>query len=222
MRAFLADLRSILGPGVLKRVGRKVWEDDCPGLVGQLAYFLLLSLFPGLIFLVSLAGLVMDDPESALGTLTARLGGLLPEDAVRLLADYIDRTLRGAGPGVLLLRILATLWSGWAASSTVEPESTVPTSCPTRRSTLRSPAQGADEAVQRFQPLDARQVTEQVFGRGTVQRPSQEVLELAPVFGVGQGALVVATRACDLLVVAFAGGRLDDHLGGRRVGMTVF
>ena len=119
MREFVADLRSILGPGVLRRVGRKVWEDDCPGLAGQLAYFLLLSLFPGLIFLVSLAGLVMDDPESALGTLTERLGGLLPEDAVRLLANYIDRTLRGAGPGVLLLGILATLWSGWAASSAV-------------------------------------------------------------------------------------------------------
>jgi membrane protein len=119
LREFLADLRSILGPGVLKRVGRKVWEDDCPGLAGQLAYFLLLSLFPFLMFLVSLAGLVMDDPESALGTLTERLGGVLPEDAVRLLADYIDRTLRGAGPGVLLFGILATLWSGWAACDAI-------------------------------------------------------------------------------------------------------
>ncbi len=119
MQEFVADLKSILGSGALKRVGRKVYEDDCLGLAGQLAYFLLLSLFPFLMFLVALAGLVMDDPESALGTLTERLGGLLPEDAVRLLADYIDRTLRGAGPGVLLFGILATLWSGLAASGAV-------------------------------------------------------------------------------------------------------
>ncbi len=101
---------------MLARVGRKVLDDDCPGLAGQLAYFTLFSLFPFLLFLVALTGLVIDDPESVLRTLTERMQGFLPEDALALLADYINRTLRGASSSVLFFGILVALWSGWAAA----------------------------------------------------------------------------------------------------------
>jgi uncharacterized BrkB/YihY/UPF0761 family membrane protein len=43
LREFFLDLRSVLGSRVLRRVSRKVLEDDCPGLAGQLAYFTLFS-----------------------------------------------------------------------------------------------------------------------------------------------------------------------------------
>ena len=94
-------------------------DDDCPGLAGQLAYFTLFSLFPFLLSLVALAGLAVDDPASLLKVLTERLQGLLPKDAVRLLDDYIDLTLRGAAPGVLLFSTLATFWSSWAAANAI-------------------------------------------------------------------------------------------------------
>jgi membrane protein len=100
-------------------VGRKVLDDDCPGLAGQLAYFTLFSLFPFLLFLVALTGLVIDNPESVLRTLTERMQGLLPRDTVGLLAEYIDRTLRDASASVLFFGILATLWSGWAAADAI-------------------------------------------------------------------------------------------------------
>ena len=116
MGEFFSDLRNIIGLRVLARVGRKVLDDDCPGLAGQLAYFTLFSLFPFLLFLVALTGLVIDDPESVLRTLTERMQGFLPEDALTLLADYIDRTLRGASSSVLFFGILVALWSGWAAA----------------------------------------------------------------------------------------------------------
>lgn len=119
MREFLADLRSVLGLGALRRVGYKAWDDDCPGLAGQLAYFLLLTLFPFLMLLVALAGLVVEDPELLLETLTERMGAFLPEDAVGLLVDYIDRTLRSKSPGVLLFAVLLVLGSGSAASQTI-------------------------------------------------------------------------------------------------------
>ena len=80
---FFSDLRSVLGLRALKRVGRKVLiDDDCLVLAGQLAYFILLSLFPFLMFLVSLTGILMDDPESALKALTEATEGVLPEDAL--------------------------------------------------------------------------------------------------------------------------------------------
>lgn len=74
-------------------------DDDCAGLAGQLAYFTLLSLFPLLMSLVAVAGLVMDDPESALRTLTESMQGVLPQEGMELLVDYIERTLRNATSG---------------------------------------------------------------------------------------------------------------------------
>jgi membrane protein len=116
---FFSDLKSILGFSTLKRVGRKLWDDDCLGLAGQLAYFILLSLFPFLMFLVAVASIVVNDPESALRILTERTEGFLPQDAVRLLIDYVDRTLRSAVSGVLLFGILAALTSGSAAAGAI-------------------------------------------------------------------------------------------------------
>ena len=82
---FLSDLRGIVGPGVLTRVLLKVRENDLLGLAGQLTYFFLLSFFPFLIFLVALAGLVLDNPESAVRRLISESAGFLPQEAVDLL-----------------------------------------------------------------------------------------------------------------------------------------
>jgi len=108
-----------VGPGVLKQVGRKVLDHDCLGLAGQLAYFTLFSLFPFLLALVALAGLLIDDPASLLKTVTERMQGLLPGEAVRLLEGYIDLTLRNADASVLVFGILATFWSSWAAADAI-------------------------------------------------------------------------------------------------------
>ena len=116
MKGFLSDLRDIVGPGAVARVLIKVRENDLLELADQLTYFFLLSLFPFLISLVALAGLVLNDPESAVRDLVSNSAGFLPQEAVELLVDYLDRTLRGAGPGVLLFGVLTTLWMGSAAS----------------------------------------------------------------------------------------------------------
>src|SRR4051794_32457635 len=102
LREFFSDLRSVLGPAVLRRVIRKVLDDDCPGLAGQLAYFTLFSLFLFLLPLVALGGLVIDDPAPLLKTLTERMQGFLPADAVGLLEGYADLTLRNSDPSVLV------------------------------------------------------------------------------------------------------------------------
>jgi len=116
---FLSDLRDIVGGRFLARVLIKVRENDLLGLAGQLTYFFLLSFFPFLIFLVALAGLVLDDPESAVRRLISESAGFLPREAVELLVVYLDRTLRGAGSGVLLFGIFTTLWLGSAASISI-------------------------------------------------------------------------------------------------------
>jgi membrane protein len=116
VKTFFSDLRDIVGPRVLAQVLLKMRENDLLGLAGQLTYFFLLSFFPFLIFLVALAGLVLNDPESAIRVLIGKSAGFLPREAVELLVGYLDRTLRGAGTGVLLIGIITTLWMGSAAS----------------------------------------------------------------------------------------------------------
>jgi membrane protein len=116
---FFSDLKDVLGPAALRRVGRKVWADDCLAVAAQLAYFALLSLFPLLMSIVAVAGLIVTDPESVLETLAERMGSVLPEDAVALLTDYVDRTLRGRSSAALFFAALLVLGSGSAASQAI-------------------------------------------------------------------------------------------------------
>jgi membrane protein len=119
LREFLADLRSILGLSLLRRVGRKALEDDCPAIAGQVAYFVLLFLFPFLMLLVAVAGLALNNPESVLETLAERMGGVVPEEAVGVLVDYVERTLRSRTSGVLIFAVPLALGSGSAASQAI-------------------------------------------------------------------------------------------------------
>ncbi len=109
----------MLGPGTIRQAVRRALEDDCPGLAAQLAYFVLLFLFPFLMLLVAAAGLAVSDPASILETLTERVGGILPEEAIRLLGDYVDRTLRSRASSVLFFAVLLALGSGSAASKAI-------------------------------------------------------------------------------------------------------
>jgi membrane protein len=70
-------------------------------------------------FLVSLTGLVMGNPEAGLKGLLEALTGIVPAGARTLVGDYVDRTLRTSSTGVLVLGILGALWLGQAASLSI-------------------------------------------------------------------------------------------------------
>jgi len=119
MAGFFSDLKSILSLKILGEVVLGTRRNDLLGLAGQLAYFFLLFFFPFLIFLVSLTGLVIGNPEAGLKSLFEALSGLVPADAQTLVADYVDRTLRSASTGALIFGILGALWLGQAASISI-------------------------------------------------------------------------------------------------------
>jgi membrane protein len=112
MGEFFSDLKSVLGFRMLWEVVLGVRRNDLLGLAGQLAYFFLLFFFPFLIFLVSLMGFVIGNPEAGLKSLFEALTGLVPADARALVFDYVDRTLRSASSGALVLGIVGAC--GWA------------------------------------------------------------------------------------------------------------
>lgn len=119
MGNFYSDLKSVLGRRMLWEVVLGMRRNDLLGLAGQLAYFFLLFFFPFLIFLVSLTGLVIANPEAGLKTLFGALTGLVPANARTLVVDYVDSTLRSASAGALVLGILGALWLGQAASISI-------------------------------------------------------------------------------------------------------
>jgi membrane protein len=119
MGDFFSDLKSILGLRMLGKVVLGMRRNDLLGIAGQLAYFFLLFFFPFLIFLVSLTGLVIGNPEAGLKNLFGALSGLVPANAHTLVVDYVDRTLRTASTGALVLGILGALWLGQAVSMSI-------------------------------------------------------------------------------------------------------
>ena len=62
---------------------------------------------------------MLDDPTSAVRRLISESAGFLPREATGLIVDYLDRTLRGTGPRVLLFGVLTTLWMGSAAAISI-------------------------------------------------------------------------------------------------------
>lgn len=119
MSRFLSDLRYVLNPATLARVARKLLANDGMAFAGQLAYFFMLFLFPFLVLLVSLTGLLIAEPESLLKSVTARTEGFLPQSTIEILRNYLDRTLQSTSSSTFLLSGLLTIVTGWASTEAI-------------------------------------------------------------------------------------------------------
>ena len=83
MSEFFSGLKDAFGRRMLWEVVLGVRRNDLLGLAGQLAYFFLLFFFPFLIFLVSLTGLVIGNPEAGLKNLFEVSPGSCPRTPAR-------------------------------------------------------------------------------------------------------------------------------------------
>ncbi len=112
MGQFFTDLKHVLAPTTLMRVVRQLLANDAMALGGQLAYFFVLFLFPFLMFLVSIGGLVVEAPEAILKTLVSSTEGFLPQSAIEILSNHLDRTLRSTSSSAFLISGLLTFTVG--------------------------------------------------------------------------------------------------------------
>jgi membrane protein len=119
MAQFFTDLKRILGPTALRRTVRQLLENDALALAGQLAYLFILFLFPFLIFLVTLAGIAVTDPETALKDLTRRMEGFWPHETIELIRGYLVRTARSVSLATFISSLLFTLGVGSAAAEAI-------------------------------------------------------------------------------------------------------
>ena len=96
---------------VLRKTGREFGKDQCTDLAAALTYYAVLALFPGLLALLSLVGLLGQGQESARTIL-----GILRDVGAGSVADTLEPTLldlsQSTGAGLaLVVGLLAALWS---------------------------------------------------------------------------------------------------------------
>jgi membrane protein len=89
-----------------RRIWHRIYEDDVPALAAQLAYFLLLSLFPLLIFLVSLLPYLPITHHDII----AFIQDHTPVEQAEIINNSVEEVLNKNNT-ILSFSILATLWS---------------------------------------------------------------------------------------------------------------
>ncbi|PLS84719.1 MAG: ribonuclease BN [Actinobacteria bacterium] len=119
LRNFLHDMRTLLSFAAFKRAAQEFQSDDALGLAAQLAYYLVLALFPFILFLVAVLD-TFSNPEFARYILDY-LRQVLPEQVFGIIDDYVGQFLGddNSAPGLLSLGILGTIWAASGAFSAI-------------------------------------------------------------------------------------------------------
>jgi membrane protein len=103
---------------VLKEVFKEISEDRLTIVAAALAFYAMLALFPGLIALVSLFGLVADPQWIEAGI--AQLAGLLPPGARELLREQLHALVSTPSTSLSIGLLISMLTALWSASSGVD------------------------------------------------------------------------------------------------------
>ena len=104
-----------LGGLTWKELGTRVWseinDDNVFGRAAQLAYYFLLALFPLLLFLTSVIGIVMGSGSGMRHTLFNYLAQVLPGSSYELVSNTMRDVTESSGGGKITFGILAALWA---------------------------------------------------------------------------------------------------------------
>ena len=85
----------------------RIGKDDTSGMAAQLSYYFMLSLFPMLIFLLSIVPLVGVKPTTIKDMITEHV----PADYTSQVSSIIDDIMGNASGGVLSIGLILALWS---------------------------------------------------------------------------------------------------------------
>lgn len=97
---------------LVRKTVREIGEDRIPSLAAETAYYFFFSLFPLLLFLTPLLGL-MGNGEQLVEALLSRLSATLPPDALSLLRRTLAEIVQASGgPGIMSAGVLLAAWSG--------------------------------------------------------------------------------------------------------------
>jgi membrane protein len=119
LKNFFGDLRDLVRLQTLKATLQECQRDDALGLAAQLAYYLILALFPFILFLVAVVDAFSSSSPQFVNELFDYLSRVMPAQVFDLIQTYTERTLRNedTAPGLLSAGILGTIWAASGAFS---------------------------------------------------------------------------------------------------------
>ncbi len=102
-----------------KLVFNKIGEDELSTRSGALSYYFLFALFPMLLFLVSMVGVIAGPGSPLRDNILAALGRLAPGSASNLVHVVINQTFKASSGLKLAAGILGALWAASGGMSAV-------------------------------------------------------------------------------------------------------
>ena len=104
-----------LGGMKLSALAKQVWsnvgKDELTVRAAALAYYFVLAVFPAMLFVLSMLGLLATAGTHLRETLFTQLGQLLPGSASQLVRDTLNEVTAASGAGKTAFGILGALWS---------------------------------------------------------------------------------------------------------------
>jgi membrane protein len=97
--------------GRLKRIIRRINEDEVFGRAAQLSYYFLLALFPLLLVLINILGYVAQEGTEFRNKMLTYLAAVMPSSAVALVHTTLDEISAASGTGKLSIGIVAAFWA---------------------------------------------------------------------------------------------------------------
>lgn len=110
----MASLWKLGGLGwreLAKRVWSEVQKDNVFGRAAELSYYFLLALFPFLIFLTSIIGIVLGSGTGTRHAFFQYLARIMPPSAFQLIDNTMYEVSESSGSGKISFGILAALWA---------------------------------------------------------------------------------------------------------------
>jgi membrane protein len=102
---------------LVRRVWREIMQDDLLGRSAQLAFFFLFSIFPLVIFLTSLIGIIKGPNSPQMEHLFADISRAMPSSAGALVTKTFRHSLESSGNGKLAFGIAIALFSASSGMS---------------------------------------------------------------------------------------------------------
>jgi membrane protein len=103
--------------GLTTRVWQEIGDDEIVDRAAALSYYFVFALFPMLLFLAALLGMVPD--ARLMDQLMGYLAGALPPDAASLTSRVLNEIVSGAHGGLVSVGALAALWAASAGMDSI-------------------------------------------------------------------------------------------------------
>ena len=99
---------------LLLKIYEKSFEEDIFSSAAQVAFYFSFSLFPLLLFLISLLGLILESADDLRAELFFYLSKIMPVSAFKLVSQTIQEVTENSTGGKLTIGLLVSVWSASA------------------------------------------------------------------------------------------------------------